>query len=125
MLESDRKTIKSWAKLVHQTSVDHGWWPTRAMVDIVRSIPEKLCLIHSEVSEALEVFRDSGNGLTVRLYDDSKGDNKPIGFESELADIVIRVFDLAEALNIDIERAIAEKHAYNVTRPYRHGGKRA
>jgi len=43
---------------------------------------------------------------------------------SELADIVIRVYDLAGALGIDLDAAIEVKHQYNVGRPYRHGGKR-
>ena len=41
--------------------------------------------------------------------------------EEELADIVIRVLDVSRRLGIDIMRAIAVKHTYNVTRPFRHG----
>ena len=43
--------------------------------------------------------------------------------EEELADIVIRAFDTAKALGVDIERAVSVKHAFNASRPYRHGGK--
>ena len=50
---------------------------------------------------------------------------KPEGFPIELADILIRVFDLAEAWDIDLEAALQEKMAYNETRAYRHGGKYA
>ena len=50
---------------------------------------------------------------------------KPEGLGSELADIVIRVFDLAGMLKIDIANEIERKMRYNVTRPYRHGGKLA
>lgn len=46
------------------------------------------------------------------------------GVPSELADIVIRVLDLAEYYGIDMGEAIAQKHAYNLTRPYKHGGKK-
>ena len=42
---------------------------------------------------------------------------------SELADIVIRVGDLAERLGIDLGRAVEEKHAFNLTRAMKHGGK--
>ena len=83
---------------------------------VAKNIPEKLCLIHSEVSEALEDYRD-GN-----LQADYEG-SKPVGFPSEMADILIRVFDLAGALGIDLDKAVAEKMAYNRTRPHRHGGK--
>ncbi len=76
-------------------------------------------LIHSEVSEALEDYR---TGTMYALRTD-KG--KPIGFPSELADIVIRVGDLCGYLGIDLESAVAEKMAFNATREHRHGGKRA
>jgi NTP pyrophosphatase (non-canonical NTP hydrolase) len=49
---------------------------------------------------------------------------KPEGIPSELADIVIRVLDIAARKGIDIEKAILEKHEYNKTRPYKHGGKK-
>jgi NTP pyrophosphatase (non-canonical NTP hydrolase) len=52
-------------------------------------------------------------------------DEKPEGFPSELADIMIRVMDLAEGMGVDLGKEILEKHEYNKTRPYKHGGKRA
>lgn len=96
---------------------------------------ERIALIHSEVSEALEDYR---NGLkpsefvyksprTGEMYKESEligpidPTLKPCGIPSELADIVIRVFDLAGRENIDLERAIEEKMAFNKTRPFRHG----
>jgi NTP pyrophosphatase (non-canonical NTP hydrolase) len=48
-----------------------------------------------------------------------------VGFPSELADIVIRVADLAGALGIDLAEAIRIKLAFNRTRTHRHGGKKA
>lgn len=68
-------------------------------------ISTKLALIHSEVSEALEALR--------------KGDTE--NFEEEVADIAIRVFDLAGGLNIDLEKIISEKSAKNKKRPRKHG----
>ncbi len=44
-------------------------------------------------------------------------------FVEELADIVIRVFDLAEAFKLDILHAIYVKHLVNEKRPYKHGKK--
>ena len=48
---------------------------------------------------------------------------KPEGIPSELADIIIRVLDIAAFHHIDIAAAIADKMAYNESRTYRHGGK--
>jgi hypothetical protein len=52
-------------------------------------------------------------------------DVKPIGLPSELADIIIRVLDLAASLDIDMDKAVIEKMQHNATRPARHGGKLA
>jgi NTP pyrophosphatase (non-canonical NTP hydrolase) len=80
-------------------------------------VPERLCLIHSEVSEALEAYRDGDNDLRF-----TEG-GKPEGIPSELADIVIRVADMAAYLGIDLDAAIKAKMAYNATRPHKHGRK--
>lgn len=79
------------------------------------SVESRLCLIHSEASEALEDYRD--DAMAVRFRDDGK----PEGFPIELADIVIRVCDFAEALGIDLEHCIRIKSDYNETRPMKHG----
>ena len=94
--------IAEAAKIIYTIAKEHGWW------DKERPIPELLCLIHSEASEALEAYRNS------------KDDN----LAEELADIVIRVFDMAQHLGINIENEIIKKTMFNKTRPYRHGGKR-
>jgi len=50
---------------------------------------------------------------------------KPDGVPSELADIIIRVFDVCGAWSVDLDQVLAMKIAYNATRPERHGKKRA
>lgn len=106
-------TIKELCEQAHAQSRKSGWYD-----DGERNIPEMLALIHSEVSEALEDYRAGAMEMS------TLPSGKPVGFESELADTVIRVCDLAGYLGIDLERAIAEKMAYNATRGHRHGGKR-
>jgi len=104
--------IKDLVVSAHANAVSKGFH------DAELDIPQRLCLIHSEVSEALEDYRD-GNMNTVL---DDKG--KPCGFPSEIADIVIRVADLCGRLGIDLESEIKTKMAYNATRSHKHGGKR-
>ena len=61
------------------------------------------------------------SGLTnvwSRIYYEENG--KPCGIPSELADVVIRIFDFCGGMNIDLEKIILEKMAYNETRPYKH-----
>ena len=94
-------TIAAWQKRIHENAVNHGWWET------TRPTPELLCLIHSEVSEALEAYREANTDLLAE----------------ELADVVIRTLDMAAGLGIDLQAQILAKHRKNKTRPWRHGGK--
>ncbi len=94
--------ICEWQKELHELAVAKGWW------DQPRPVPELLCLLHSEVSEALEEYRNGNKHL----------------FNAELADIAIRLFEMAEALDVDLEAEIVKKHERNKRRPYRHGGKK-
>ena len=71
-------------------------------------VAEKLCLIHSEISEAMEGHRKG-------LYDDKLPHRTMI--EVELADAVIRIADLAGALGLDLGGALADKMRFNATRP--------
>lgn len=90
----------------HGASSAAGWWsgvdPRAPGV-----VPTKLCLIHSEISEAMEGDRKG-------LRDDHLPHRSML--EVELADAVIRIADLAGALDLDLGGAIAQKLAYNSTR---------
>jgi NTP pyrophosphatase (non-canonical NTP hydrolase) len=108
-------TLPELQKAVHALAKQKGWYDP----EHPRSVPELLCLVHSEISEALEEYRDGH--CTTRLGDGGKPEGLPI----ELADAVIRICDMAESLGIDLENAIVAKHAYNRTRPHRHGSKLA
>lgn len=72
--------------------------------------------MHSELSEALEALRH-GNKPDDHIPEFS-------GVEAELADVVIRILDYAEARGLRLAEAIEAKILYNSTRPRRHGGKK-
>tara|TARA_Y100000310_G_scaffold339241_1_gene431334 strand:+ start:1440 stop:1817 length:378 start_codon:yes stop_codon:yes gene_type:complete len=123
-------TINEMQERAHKTSRDKGWWadcttlePDRVTTSIdprlvEKSIPEKLCLIHSEISEALESYRKGED-----FYWEAVA-GKPEGLAAELADVLIRCGDLADALDIDLQSAVEKKMDYNDGRSHRHGGKR-
>jgi len=94
----------------HRLAFQSGWWNDLKTGDDMRgkrNVGELLCLIHSEVSEAMEAHR---KGLM-----DEKLTHRP-GIEVELADAVIRIFDLAGGFGLDLGGAIAEKLEYNAQR---------
>lgn len=97
---------------VRSLNTEKGWR------DIPATFGDRIALIHSEVSEALEAFRVRG----VEPYTTEAG--KPDDVGSELADILIRLLDTCDIYGVDIEAEYRRKMAFNWTRPYRHGGKR-
>ncbi len=114
---------------IHQNAIEHGWWEEE------RTFGDIIALCHSELSEALEEYRNKKPMLYYSGYDASgcKEERatpfppiitKPEGIAIELADCIIRILDYCAYVNIDIEHAIHTKHEYNKTRPYKHGGKK-
>ncbi len=96
----------------HGASKAAGWWndlETGApIIERPHVVGEKLMLVVSEVSEAMEGHRKN-------LADDKLPHRSMI--EVELADAVIRIADLAGALGLDLGGAIAEKLEFNASRP--------
>ena len=119
-------SVNELVSICHGDSAKAGWWTHQAsgldLRGVVRGeypgptyslmggalVAQKLALIHSEVSEAMEAHRKG-------LMDDKLPHRK--GIEVELADAVIRIADLAGALKLDLGGAIAEKREFNRFRP--------
>ena len=108
-------TLNAMARDCHALAVSKGWYDTEP------GFPEGIANMHAELSEALEAYRKpvvTGIGSFWHTPD-----GKPEGVPIELADLLIRVFDLCGFYGIDIDRALRLKMEYNTGRPYRHGGK--
>lgn len=113
-------TLKELVERAHAQSRKSGWYDGGE-----RNIGEALMLIVTEAAEAMEVARRFPKEmLCAQMYGEPPESKiKPVGFPSEIADIVIRVADLCGYLGVDLEAAVIEKMTYNATRPYRHGNK--
>ena len=117
----------------HSASYKAGWWHVLGfdVREFVRAshaeskldryfagalVAQKICLSHSELSEAMEGHRKG-------LKDDKLPHRSML--EVELADAIIRILDIAESENLDVIGAIIEKVAYNRKRADHQPGARA
>ena len=122
--------LNEFAKEIHDNAREHGWWEEE------RKFPEIVALCHSELSEALEEYRDGKPNVYVnvsleylpveeRVLPRLLVGQKPEGMAVEMADCIIRILDWCGKEKIDIEAILKAKHEYNKQRPYKHGGKKA
>lgn len=92
--------------------VIHDWMNTQGFWEGEVNVAEKICLMHSELSEAME-------GARKDLMDDHLPNCKQI--EVELADTVIRILDFCGRFDIPLGELITAKMLYNLNRPFKHG----
>ena len=124
-----KEFINNLASKIYKDNKDRGFWEDRENIShMMREldgyfsenkvkavekafVAQLLALIHSEISEALEADRKD-------LMDDKLPHRT--GLEVELADALIRIFDMAGGLGMDLGGAVEEKLEYNRSRPYKH-----
>ena len=125
------RAISDCAKQIYEQNVKVGWWEDLKAIDQVAQNPElkrqldiifkkdfveylknilkcqKLALIHSEISEALE-------GLRRNLKDDHLPEYDMLAVE--LGDAIIRILDLGAACGYPMGKIVTEKIEYNAQR---------
>lgn len=122
--------IKETMKEIYEINKKNGFW------DKPVEVGTRLMLITSELAEALEADREGrmlapmsiASKFALMSYEDKTfkemfGTYVKDTFEDELADAAIRIFDVAQGMNIDLEFHIKAKMRYNSLREYKHGKK--
>ena len=97
--------LETQATLISQFMQAQGFWESD-------NTGEKIALMHSELSEALEADRKNLDAEHIPGF---------TGVEEELADVIIRILDFAGHHQLRLGEAISAKIAYNLTRPFKHG----
>lgn len=116
--ETIEHAVKKMTAEVREVNTTNGWF------DEDRRPAEGLALLHSEVSEWLEAFRDWGLADATKPVEEGTGKlSKPEGVGSEAADVLIRLLDECDRQGIDLAYEYRRKIAFNRTRGYRHGGR--
>lgn len=110
VLANKAALIDNLVNEVHADNVRAGWWnDLHTGEPLERNVGELLCLVHSEISEAMEGHRKN-------LMDD-KLSHRPM-FRVELIDAMIRIFDILGKDNREHRAGdiFMEKRAYNAKR---------
>lgn len=114
----DGDALMFMAQEVKRWCQTKGWW------DDGRTFGDEIALIHSELSEALEAYRDHlFEDATVHGAGQPEEMIKPEGVGSELADVLVRLLHTCALHDVDLFAEYRRKMNYNGTRAFRHGGR--
>ncbi len=113
-LQTAAQSLNVLSEIIHKRNIDAGWWTDiKTGQDLHgkdefgrdrRNVPELLALVISEVIEMLEGYRKN--------LPDDKVPSRSM-FSVEAADVMIRLFDILGAHNVDITGAFLDKLEYN------------
>lgn len=140
------QVLELLCKKCNKTSREHGFWnpdPASGGNPDNVSVPTKIALMHSELSEMLEAHRKGnppcekqvphlprkvdnfGKDVMIPITILQGGEPRPLtSMEEEIADLFIRLCDFCGQYDIDLGQITLAKMSYNETRPHMHGGKK-
>lgn len=134
---NNKMSLNDWIEKCTKTSRDKGWGWKHGQCSDPTFLSAQLMLVVTEAAEACEDLRKGyiktmylektsiGEVVhTEQKYVDGIPQYKPIGFPSEIADILIRIFHIAGECGIDLLKEVKDKDLYNNTRSFRHGNKK-
>lgn len=129
------KTIPEITAEVRLINIEKGWRSAGGGPG-GNTFGDYIALLHSELSEALEAYRDhrlaDATGPREEVWTQEKfqpavlegyREPKPEGVGSELADVLIRLVDMCDVFGIDLAAEYERKVTFNRTRPFQHGGR--
>jgi NTP pyrophosphatase (non-canonical NTP hydrolase) len=129
--------LQDWMQEIARMTKEKGWRTEESGNREGHEFAAYLMLAVSELSEALEAYRDKvwsetcdntptasrPNGHHPICSGKPHGPGKPVGVGPELADTFIRLLDMADIWDVDMFYEIERVMAYGWTRSFRHGGR--
>lgn len=110
------KLLGKLSEHCHDASRVNGFWESSNALDPTATleVAAKVALIAGEAMELLEAWR------LATPFDPCKKDPRLSHVSEEMADVAIRLLDLAAFFRLDLAYAIDVKLQHNATRPYKH-----
>lgn len=121
-LTSYAQVFDDLADEISEIANSKGFWDYDGISEATMTIPLKLALVHTEITEALEVHRKFYDGEETSSYSGMTPTQEQ-DFSEELADAVIRILDVIGfyGLGEDFGDILVAKIEKNRERPHLHG----